>query len=218
MVGPREQKVDLFPGFSASTLVIDSSACSAPSAQRCSVPTNGSIQSFDAEGTSTYPDSSSEDIAGDSWGAQQANVLNLQGVGQYYPECITLPTGDAQQISLTSDEHSIVVSNNYTSQYIGGATYTLSTGFVSIGVYTSGISKLMLPIAISICWSRQCLVDCIGRIHSVQVPHIAGGLPAGSHPLRVFWEPCRLGELRCCSESDPWRLRSFSVHNRAYRI
>lgn len=67
-----------------------------------------------------------------SWGEQQANMMDVGGFGHIYAESMAFQTDDAgEQLSLASDEHAIVVSDNYTVRYPGGAFYTMSTGLVS---------------------------------------------------------------------------------------
>ena len=130
-IGSQAQNVSLLPGFSATTLVVDSLACSSPDA-RCPKSSNGSFQTFDAEQASSDFGGRGQDIQADEWGAQQANILNLDGFGHYYAESMVLQSRNAQNVSLVSEEHAIVVSDNYTVQYPGGAFYTMSTGFVSL--------------------------------------------------------------------------------------
>jgi hypothetical protein len=89
------------------------------------------MQTFDADEASSDARSKSGNLPVDAWGEQQANMLNVDGFGQIYAESMALPIKDgANHLSLTSEEHGFVVSNNYTVQYPGGAFYTMSTGLV----------------------------------------------------------------------------------------
>jgi hypothetical protein len=93
------------------------------------------MQTFDAEEAASDPGSKRGDMIAREWDA--VLVLNLDGLGAFYAESIAFQgTDDAAALQ------AVVVSDNYTLRYPGGAFYTMSTGLV--GSYYNVMHHLAL--------------------------------------------------------------------------
>ena len=76
----------------------------------------------------------SADVGASAAGPEASELLGLEGSGQYIMNRMTIyrgadANGDTRVNNL--DKSAIILSKNYSVTYPGGASYTLSTGFVS---------------------------------------------------------------------------------------
>lgn len=122
-----EQSVNFLPSFSALTLVINESACASPGAE-CPLPVPGLWSDARANAAST--NMSNETVTADSWGENQATILNIAGDGRLNTLGISLASDNDSLSPAVINDAAVVVSTNYTSRFPGGASYRLDTGFV----------------------------------------------------------------------------------------
>lgn len=134
------------------SIVINASACSTQGSS-CPPPAEDLWMPFSEAWTSSNgPDQVGMEVGGVAWGIVMSTLLGLEGSGQYFTDRMTIwRGGDSSQLNYL-DHQAMVVSNNYSVSYPGGASYTLDTGFVSRSfhlrhahVLTCASSPLMVP-------------------------------------------------------------------------
>ncbi|RMX93476.1 hypothetical protein D0868_12835 [Hortaea werneckii] len=85
----------------------------------------------------------SADVDASAAGPVVSQLLGLEGSGQYIMNRMTIYRGgDAKSDTRVNilDESAILLSNNYSITYPGGASYTLSTGFLSLSSRNENVS------------------------------------------------------------------------------
>lgn len=107
----------------------------------------------------------SADVDASAAGPVISQLLGLEGSGQYIMNRMTIYRGgDAKSDTRVNilDESAILLSNNYSITYPGGASYTLSTGFVSwmTAFLHTRISLIMTKTAFIEQPKRECHLDC----------------------------------------------------------
>ncbi|KAK5129974.1 hypothetical protein LTR08_002567 [Meristemomyces frigidus] len=122
--------VALIPSLTRTSLIINSSTCSAQTAD-CPVPIGNSWAATGAFAVSGGPGTVSIDVDARDWAPDLTALMGMQGSGQYIDERMTLYSEDDPDQGDYLDGHAFMLSNGFAATFPGGASYTLDTGFVS---------------------------------------------------------------------------------------
>ena len=122
----------MIPTQAEISMIVNKSACDShdncPSSDDLWEPTSDTWRHNNGS------EKASADVGASAAGPEASELLGLEGSGQYIMNRMTIyrganATGDTRINNL--DKSAIILSNNYSITYPGGASYTLSTGFVS---------------------------------------------------------------------------------------
>lgn len=108
------------------------------------------------------------------WDSWTAALLSMQGTGQYYAERITLHENGDLEAPAFLDYHGMMLSDNYTAKYPGGAKYTLDTGFLSL----AGSDQ-------TITWETNSNGSSVTFNRTLPDAYLAGYAPSISYGLHV---------------------------------
>ena len=201
-VGYPGQYVNMLPSRSRRSLVVDSGACSTSSA-KCPDPIPilwSPGGSFTSENLSQYM---SSELPGDQWDSWNAALLRMEGSGQYMEEPMTLHMYGEYNKPWFLRNHTMMLSNNYTVNFPGGAFYTVNSGFVR-----RSSAELLWFLEFLTSSSFLCLAD---RIHqpghqAVEIqrpPTILCLMRISAEGFLVLATACMLAQLYRMSACSP---------------
>ncbi|GAB1736120.1 hypothetical protein NU219Hw_g6170t1 [Hortaea werneckii] len=131
----------MIPTQAEISMIVNKSACDShdncPSSDNLWEPTS------DTWRHNKGSEKASADVDASAAGPEASELLGLEGSGQYIMNRMTLYRGaDANSDTRINnlDKSAIILSNNYSITYPGGASYTLSTGFLSLSSRNENIT------------------------------------------------------------------------------
>ncbi|KAI7093795.1 hypothetical protein KC365_g14087 [Hortaea werneckii] len=131
----------MIPTQAEISMIVNKSACDShdncPSSDDLWEPTSDTWRHNNGS------EKASADVGASAAGPEASELLGLEGSGQYIMNRMTIyrganATGDTRINNL--DKSAIILSNNYSITYPGGASYTLSTGFFSLSSLSENIT------------------------------------------------------------------------------
>ncbi|KAI6906279.1 hypothetical protein KC334_g5660 [Hortaea werneckii] len=144
----------MIPTQAEISMIVNKSACDShdncPSSDGLWEPTSDTWRHNNGS------EKASADVGASAAGPEASELLGLEGSGQYIMNRMTIyrganATGDTRINNL--DKSAIILSNNYSITYPGGASYTLSTGFsrcLSEPIVTQGDSFTLTDIGLNV--------------------------------------------------------------------
>ena len=121
----------MLPGITQLSLIVSSAACSSSEAT-CPLPIRKLWDQSGAFVVSDGPDKVSKAVDGSRWDAWTAELLGLAGKGKFWTDRLSLRESDDASYEALLDYQGMMLSEDYTATFPGGAKYTLDTGYVSI--------------------------------------------------------------------------------------
>ncbi|RMY70629.1 hypothetical protein D0863_05660 [Hortaea werneckii] len=136
---PKPMK--MIPTQAEISMIVNKSACdlhdNCPASDDLWEPTSDSWR------INNGSEKASADVGASAAGPEASELLGLEGSGQYIMNRMTIYRGaDANGKTQVNnlDKSAIILSNNYSITYPGGASYTLSTGFFSLSSLRENIT------------------------------------------------------------------------------
>ncbi|KAI7510629.1 hypothetical protein KC347_g4164 [Hortaea werneckii] len=170
----RSQPMKMIPTQAEISMIVNKNACDSndncPSSDDLWEPGSKSWRYNNGS------EKASADVGASAAGPEASELLGLEGSGQYIMNRMTIYRGaDANGNKSVNnlDKSAIILSNNYSITYPGGASYTLSTGFFSLSSLNENIT-----------WNAQ-NGDQITAIKILPRAYHNGFIPSKSYSLHV---------------------------------